>query len=387
MPGAPPPPLRWPSRQTAGDGLTPYVGIVGGGQLGRMLGLAAAPLGIETGVIDPSPQAGAQIVADHMVAPFDDLDALRKLAGRSDVVTFEFENVSAAALEAIASKATVAPPIRALEVSQDRLSEKRLFATLGIPTAPYRTVDSLAELATAIDELGGPAILKTRRFGYDGKGQARVEPGGDLAHAWSSVGEVPSVLEGLVDFDRELSIIAVRSSSGEIATYPLAENVHRTGILRTSTAPATVDPTASALASEYATSLLGELDYVGVLALELFDVGGELIANEFAPRVHNSGHWTSDAAPTSQFENHIRAVLGLPLGATAPVQECMMFNLIGGAPPTEALMAIPGAHVHLYAKEPRAGRKLGHVTVTRVADADFTVAVDAVRVLVDAATV
>lgn len=367
--------------------MTPYVGIVGGGQLGRMLGLAAAPLGISIGVIDPSPEAGAQVVADHTLAPFDDLDALRELAGRSDVVTFEFENVSAAALEAIASKATVAPPIRALEVSQDRLSEKQLFATLGIPTAPYRTVDSLSELSAAVDDLGGPAILKTRRFGYDGKGQARVQPGGDLAHSWAAVGEASSVLEAVVEFDRELSIIAVRSGSGEFATYPLAENVHRTGILRTSSAPATADATVTALATEYATSILDELDYVGVLALELFDVGGELIANEFAPRVHNSGHWTTDAAPTSQFENHIRAVLGQPLGATAPVEECVMFNLIGGAPSTEELLAIPGAHVHLYDKAPRAGRKIGHVTVTRTADADFSVAVEAVRALVDAAAV
>lgn len=348
-----------------------------------MLGLAGAPLGVSTSVIDPSPSAGAQIVAEHTVAAFDDLDALRTLAEHSDVVTFEFENVSAAALEAIASKATVAPPIRALEISQDRLTEKQLLASLGIPTAPYRTVDSLAELTAAIESLGTDAILKTRRFGYDGKGQARLAPSGDVAHAWASVGEAPSVLEGLVEFDRELSIIAVRSSTGEFATYPLAENVHRKGILRTSTAPAVTNATTTALAAEYAAALLNELDYVGVLALELFEVNGELIANEFAPRVHNSGHWTTDAAPTSQFENHVRAVLGLPLGATGPVADCVMFNLIGGAPALEQILAIPGAHVHLYDKAPRAGRKLGHVTVTRVADSDFDVAVEAVSALVD----
>lgn len=352
-----------------------------------MLGLAAAPLGVSTAVIDPSPAAGAQIVANHTVAAFDDLDALRALAEASDVVTFEFENVSAAALEAIASKASVAPPIHALEVSQDRLSEKQLFATLGIPTAPYRPVDSLGELTAAVEALASETILKTRRFGYDGKGQARIAPGGDAAHAWAAVGEVSCVLEGLVEFERELSIIAVRSSTGEFATYPLAENVHRTGILRTSTAPATVDPTVAALAGEYAAALLNELDYVGVLALELFELGGELIANEFAPRVHNSGHWTTDASPTSQFENHIRAVLGFPLGATGPVADCVMFNLIGGAPELEALLAVPGAHVHFYDKEPRAGRKLGHVTVTRVEDSDFEVAVEAVRALVESTAV
>ncbi len=329
-----------------------------------MLALAAAPLGVSCTFIDPAADAGAAVAGRQIVAAYDDLDALAQLAADSDVVTFEFENVPAPALEAIARNAPVAPPASALELSQDRLTEKQLFERIGVATAPYAAVSSLAELEAAAIAVGLPAILKTRRFGYDGKGQARIAAGDELAHAWESVGETPSILEGLVEFDRELSVIAVRSRSGEIAAYPLTENVHADGILRRSTAPAPgAGGEVTASAHAIATRLLEELDYVGVLALELFERAGELIANEFAPRVHNSGHWTIDAAPASQFENHIRAVLGMPLGATEPVQPCVMLNLIGGSPDSQAVLAVPGAHLHLYDKQPRAGRKIGHITV------------------------
>ena len=340
------------------------VGIVGGGQLGRMLALAGVPLDIACTVIDPAPDAGAAIAAEHIVAAFDNIDALTQLADSSDVVTFEFENVPAPALEAIARKATIAPPASALEVSQDRLGEKQLFERIGIATAPHAPVNSLAELETAVEALGLPAILKTRRLGYDGKGQVRIEKVAELEHAWESVEHEPSILEGLVEFTRELSVIAVRSATGETAIYPLTENVHRAGILRRSTAPAPeVAQLTAETATAYATKLLAELDYVGVLALELFDTPGGLIANEFAPRVHNSGHWTIDAAPTSQFENHLRAVLGMPLGKTEPAQPCVMLNLIGGAPEEPAVLEVPGAHLHMYGKQPRPGRKIGHITV------------------------
>jgi 5-(carboxyamino)imidazole ribonucleotide synthase len=345
--------------------VTARVGIVGGGQLGRMLAVAGVPLDIACTVIDPAPDAGAAVAAGHIVAAYDDLDALGRLAAASDVVTFEFENVPAPALEAIARSAKIAPAAAALELSQDRLAEKRLFARLGIATAPYAAVESFAELQAATMQTGLPAILKTRRFGYDGKGQARIADESELKHAWESVGEQPSILERVVEFDRELSVIAARSANGETAIYPLTENVHRAGILRRSTVPApNLAAATAAAARDYATRLLEELEYVGVLALELFELDGELIANEFAPRVHNSGHWTIDAAPASQFENHLRAILGLPLGATEPAQPCAMLNLIGGAPDAAAVLAVPGAHLHLYGKSPRAGRKIGHITVT-----------------------
>lgn len=343
------------------------VGIVGGGQLGRMLALAGVPLDIACTVIDPSPDAGAAIAARQIVADFDNLDALAELAQSSDVVTFEFENVPAPALEAIARKATIAPPASALEVSQDRLHEKQMFERIGIATAPYAPVDSLAELESAVAAIGLPAILKTRRLGYDGKGQVRIERLSELAHAWESVDHQPSILEGLVKFTRELSVIAVRSSDGETAVYPLTENVHSAGILRRSTAPApAVEYATSEAAHAYSTKLLAELNYVGVLALELFETSNGLIANEFAPRVHNSGHWTIDAAPTSQFENHLRAVLGMPLGETGPAEPCVMLNLIGGAPPEADVIKLPGVHLHMYGKQPRPGRKIGHITVTGV---------------------
>ena len=319
------------------------VAVLGGGQLGRMLALAGVPLGLSFRFLDPSPDAPAGEVGELLVGAYDDPALLDRLAGGADVVTYEFENVPVEA----ALRVGAVPHARALEASQDRLVEKQLFRRLGIPTAPFD--DEVTEF---------PALLKTRRFGYDGKGQRLVEtrPGAGPGH-------VPDdhVLEGLVPFGRELSLLSVRGAGGETAFYPLVENVHADGILRSSHAPAANAPQAQA--EEYATRLLDELGYVGVLALELFDVEGELAANELAPRVHNTGHWTIEGAATSQFESHLRAILGLPLGSTEARAEVAMLNVIGRAPDPAAVLALPGAHLHLYGKEPRAGRKLGHVTL------------------------
>jgi 5-(carboxyamino)imidazole ribonucleotide synthase len=313
------------------------VGVIGGGQLGRMLALAGIPLGLSFRFLDPSPDAPAAEVGELLVGAYDDPALLDRLAAGADVVTYEFENVPVSAAERVRA----VPAAAALEASQDRLVEKQLFRRLGIPTP--RIEDEVETF---------PAILKTRRLGYDGKGQRLVE-------TWEGPG--PShVLEERVSFDRELSLLAVRGRDGDTRFWPLVENVHEDGILRTSRAPAADAPQAEA--EEYATKLLDELGYVGVLALELFDVGGRLLANEFAPRVHNTGHWTIEGAATSQFENHVRAVLGLPLGSTES-RPSAMFNLVGAVPSAEDVLRIPGAHLHLYGKEARPGRKLGHVTL------------------------
>jgi 5-(carboxyamino)imidazole ribonucleotide synthase len=314
------------------------VGVIGGGQLGRMLALAGVPLGLSFRFLDPAPEAPAREVGELLVGAYDDPELLDRLAAGAEVVTYEFENVPVAA----ARRVGALPGPAALEAAQDRLEEKRLFRRLGIPTAPLD--DEVRDF---------PALLKTRRLGYDGKGQRLVQtrPGSDPGH----------VLEGLVPFDRELSLLAVRGRDGDTRFYPLVQNVHEGGILRRTTAPAEDAPQAEA--EEFAARLLDELDYVGVLALELFDVGGELVANELAPRVHNTGHWTIEGAETSQFENHLRAVLGLPLGSTAARGESVMLNLIGTSPPAADVLALPGAHLHLYGKAPRPGRKLGHVTL------------------------
>lgn len=320
------------------------LGCLGGGQLGRMLALAGVPLGLRFRFLDPSPEACAGEVGELLVGPFDDVTLLDRLADGAEVVTYEFENVPVDA----AKRVGALPGVRALEEGQDRLREKQLFGRLEIPTARFGS----------LEETGLPAVVKSRRLGYDGKGQRVVHTveslrGGEIA-------------EALVPFTRELSLVSVRARDGAMAFYPLAENVHRDGILRVSRAPAVAAP--EELAQDYARRLLEELDYVGVLALELFEVDGALLANEFAPRVHNSGHWTIDGAPTSQFENHLRAILGLPLGSTDAVGACVMVNLVGSAPPLEELLALPGAHVHLYGKARRPGRKIGHVTLIDAAD-------------------
>jgi 5-(carboxyamino)imidazole ribonucleotide synthase len=319
------------------------VGVIGGGQLGRMLALAGIPLGLSFRFLDPSPDAPAAEVGELLVGAYDDPELLDRLADGATAVTYEFENVPVAAAERVGA----IPAAAALEASQDRLVEKQLFRRLDIPTP--RMNDEVERF---------PAILKTRRLGYDGKGQRLVEEwdGGDAAH----------VLEERVAFERELSLLAVRGADGETRFWPLVENVHEDGILRTSRAPAADAPQAEAEA--YAARLLDELGYVGVLALELFEVDRGLLANEFAPRVHNTGHWTIEGSATSQFENHLRAILGLPLGSTES-RPSLLVNLIGTALRAEAVLAVAGAHLHLYGKDPRPGRKLGHVTLVEPTEA------------------
>ncbi len=315
------------------------VACIGGGQLGRMLGLAGLPLGLELRFLDPAPDACAGAVGELVVGAYDDPDGLERLARGADVVTYEFENVPVEA----AARVGAVPGVAALERGQDRLHEKELFRSLGIPTARFGS----------LEETGLPALVKTRRLGYDGKGQRRVvEP--------EAIG-VDELAEELVPFDRELSVVGVRGRDGETRFWPVGENVHRDGILRVTRAPAPDAPQREA--EELCAALLDELGYVGVLAVELFEVDGRLLANEFAPRVHNTGHWTIDGAETSQFENHLRAILGLPLGPTGARAPSVMVNLIGTVPPVEELLALPGARVHLYGKEPRTGRKVGHVTL------------------------
>ena len=339
------------------------IGVLGGGQLGRMLALAGYPLGHGFVFLDPAPEALLGL-GGHVVAPPDDARALAELASRVDLVTYEFENVPVASARMLAARVPVYPSPEALEVSQDRLAEKTLFTRLGIPTAPFVSVDSREALDRAVIEIGFPAVLKTRRLGYDGKGQAVLREPGDVAGGWAALGGAPCILEGFVRFARELSMLAVRGRDGAALCYPLVENRHAGGILRRSLAPAPGTPPAlSADAGRLVRVLLEHLGYVGVLALELFEVDGRLLANEMAPRVHNSGHWTIEGAETSQFENHVRAVPGAPLGATAPIGSSAMLNLIGPWPDPSAILAVPGAHLHLYGKAPRPGRKTGHVTV------------------------
>jgi 5-(carboxyamino)imidazole ribonucleotide synthase len=315
------------------------VACIGGGQLGRMLGLAGLPLGLSFRFLDPSPEACARDVGELLVGDYGDPDALGRLAEGADVVTFEFENVPVEA----AARVGALPGPAALEQGQDRLREKELFRSLAIPTARFGSVM----------ETGIPALVKSRRLGYDGKGQRRVE-------AAEPLGE-DELAEELVAFDRELSIVGVRGRGGETRFWPVGENVHRNGILRVTRAPAPDAPQSDAEA--ICTKVMDALDYVGVLTIELFEVGGRLLANEFAPRVHNTAHWTIEGAATSQFENHLRAILGLPLGSTELRAPCAMVNLIGSVPALEAMLALSGARVHLYGKAPRDGRKVGHLTL------------------------
>lgn len=340
------------------------IGIIGGGQLGRMLALAGIPLGLRFQCLDPDAESPAFQVAEGRVAPFNDRKALRTFARGLDLVTFESENLPVEALIAASEHALVFPPPRALEVGQDRLHEKRLFQRLGIATAPFATVDDESQLGHALAELGTPSILKTRRGGYDGRGQVVIGDAREIQSAWRALPGVPSILEGHVKFEREISIVAARGRDGTEVFYPPVENHHERGCLRLSIAPAPRLDEATRLAAEdIARRVMRALDYVGVLAIELFQVGAELWANEMAPRVHNSGHWTIEGADTSQFENHLRAIAGLPLGSTRARGRSAMVNLLGELPPMEHLLAIRGAHVHVYGKRPAPGRKLGHVTV------------------------
>jgi len=345
------------------------IGVLGAGQLGRMLGLAGRALGLELTFLDPSPDSPARAVGELLVNDYTDAAALSRLSA-ARVVTFEFENVPVAAVKTLEASGQVFPGSRALEVAQDRLHEKTCFRALGIATPVFEAVDSWPELVAALGRVGLPAVLKTRRFGYDGKGQAVLRSQDDAQAAFERLGGAPLILEAFVPFERELSIIAVRSRAGEVACYPLVQNHHEAGILRKTLAPApSVSDELQRSASQHIEKLLAHLDYVGVLALELFQVGDQLIANEIAPRVHNTGHWTIEGARTSQFENHLRAILGLPLGATDALSPCAMLNLIGDAPDASAVLSVADAHLHWYGKAPRAGRKVGHITV-RAPDAE-----------------
>ena len=340
------------------------IGILGGGQLGYMLALAGYPLGLHFRFLDPSPEAPVGRIAQRVTADYTDQAALERFSGGLELVTYEFENVPVEAANFLAERVPVYPPPAALEAAQDRLAEKDLFRKLGIATTEFALVSNRGELDDAVKTLGLPAVLKTSRMGYDGKGQWILRTAQDVLKAKSELPPVKLILERFVPFTRELSVLAVRSRNGETAIYPLVENHHLNGILRLSLAPAPrLDPAIQRDAEKAAHRILESLKYVGVLAIEFFEHQGELLANEMAPRVHNSGHWTIEGAVTSQFENHLRAVLGLPLGSTGPAGHCAMLNLIGDLPESSEVLAVPDAHLHLYGKSPRHGRKLGHVTL------------------------
>jgi len=348
------------------------IGILGGGQLGRMLATAAAELGLACHVYCPDPRSPAfAVAAARTIAPYYDADALAAFAASVDVITYEFENVPLAAAEALAQRLPLHPGPRSLAVSQDRLFEKELMAELAIPTAPYAEVSRQADIYSALARTGRPAILKTRRLGYDGKGQATIRAGDDPVSAWRVIGEAPAILEAFVTFEREISVILARSRDGAVRAFDVTENVHDTGILATSTVPATIEPALADEALAIATRIAEALGHVGVLAVEMFVATGHegrrLLVNEIAPRVHNSGHWTQDACLVSQFEQHIRAICGWPLGDPARHSNVVMTNLIGDAAADwPSLAAESGARLHLYGKaEARPRRKMGHVNRIR----------------------
>ena len=337
------------------------IGVLGGGQLARMLALAGLPLGFDFVFYDPAPDPCAAALGEHLRGDYSDRVLLSRFARRVDIVTYEFENIPAQCIEFLSQIATVRPGPRALACAGDRLCEKGMFRELGVPAPAFRAVDSLPALHEALDDIGLPAVLKTRTLGYDGKGQFVLRSRDDVDRAWEMLGGFALVLESLVPFDREISVLGVRGLDGEVLYYPLSENVHEDGVLRFSKSCAQ-DPMQER-AQELAGKILNHLDYVGVLALELFQVGSGLLANEMAPRVHNSGHWTIEGAMTSQFENHLRAIAGLPLGRTCVTGHSAMVNFIGRQPDLARLLALRGLHVHLYGKAERPGRKVGHATL------------------------
>lgn len=347
------------------EGPAKRVGVLGAGQLGRMLALQGYPLGLRFRFYDPTAESPANDLASQHEEDYCDFNALKKFAEGLDCVTYEFENVPVESARFLAEHVPfLFPPAEALEASQDRLAEKNFFKSLEIRTAPFRAVATLEDLTEALTEFGTPAILKTRRMGYDGKGQIVIRDMVHAAEAFKSLGGQGLILEGFVDFQREVSVLSARSRSGEIAFYPVVENIHREGILRITRAPApNISPLLQANAEQISRTVLEELDYVGVLCIELFEVNGQLVANEMACRVHNSGHWTLEGAKTSQFENHIRAGLGYPLGDTHALGYSAMVNIIGELPDTGEILTVPGAHLHLYNKAAKPGRKLGHVTI------------------------
>jgi 5-(carboxyamino)imidazole ribonucleotide synthase len=338
------------------------VGIVGAGQLGRMMALAGYPLGLDFLFLDPAEGPPAATLAPVLQSAFDDSAALATLAGRCEVVTIDWENVAVAALRKLGRETRVSPPPAAIAAAQDRVSEKRLFERLGIATTRWRAVSTRRQLDAAVHDIGLPGIVKTRRMGYDGKGQGVVRSAADVDRVWAELGQVPLLYEELVPFDLEVSVIGVRGRGGESQVYPLNHNLHAGGILRLTRAPYGT-ARLNRLARKHVLAVMEHFRYVGVLTIEFFLCRGRLVANEMAPRVHNSGHWTIEGAVTSQFENHLRAILGLPLGACGARGYSAMINLIGSMPGRAGLLCHSGVHLHDYGKAPRPGRKLGHLTV------------------------
>jgi 5-(carboxyamino)imidazole ribonucleotide synthase len=364
------------------------IGILGAGQLGRMLALAGFPLDFDFVFLDPAPEACAAPLGEHIHAGYEDEHALAEFCVSVDVATYEFENVPAKTAEYVAQRIPLLPAPVALTVGQDRLSEKNLFDQLGIAVPRYMPVATRAALDLAVRSIGLPAVLKTRRLGYDGKGQAVLRSPEDLDTAWQRLGGTPErpaklILEAFVPFQRELSCLAVRGHDGQMVFYPVVENVHRDGILRLAT-PQVADPL-QAQAEDYARRVAEHLGYVGVLAFEFFVADGQLLANEIAPRVHNSGHWSIEGAEVSQFENHLRAIAGLPLGSTALRGASAMINFIGDAPDNAAMATLPGVHIHHYGKTPKPLRKVGHATVTAADAGELAQRLQALQVLVKAA--
>lgn len=350
-----------------------HVGIVGAGQLGRMLALSGYPIGVRCLFLDRDAATPGAQVAPSLIGDLEDAALLAELASRSDVVTFDWENISGSALKPLEKITRIRPPRAALEVSQDRLAEKALFTRLKIPVAPHCAIDSREELLRAIRTIGLPGVLKTRRFGYDGKGQCLLRAAADVDRAWQSIGGAALIYEKFQDFSREVSLVGVRSASGETEFYPLSWNTHEAGILRYSVAPFT-NARLERSARRYLKRVMSALDYIGVLTLEFFVVRGSLVANEMAPRVHNSGHWTIEGCVTSQFENHLRAVCDMPLGSTRALGHTAMINFLGLMPDRERLLAIDGLAYHDYGKTARPGRKLGHCTILKRLPKERTVA-------------
>jgi 5-(carboxyamino)imidazole ribonucleotide synthase len=339
------------------------IGILGAGQLGRMIALAGIPLNCSFNFLDPVPHSPASVAGRQFSGGYEDYKLLDSFLNGVDVVTYEFENVSSTATQYLTQKVKVFPPSRALEITQDRIFEKKFFNRLDIATPRFYEINNKNELRKAAAENGFPCVLKTRRMGYDGKGQFALKNNAGLDAVIADIEIKDMILEDFVKFNRELSILAVRSVTGETAFYSLVENLHKEGILRLSKAPAEgITPQLQQEAESYAKKVLTELNYVGVLAIELFEIDGKLLANEMACRVHNSGHWTIEGAETSQFENHVRSITGMPLGSTACVGFSAMFNIIGQVPDVDSLLSIPGVHLHLYDKQPRPNRKIGHIT-------------------------
>jgi 5-(carboxyamino)imidazole ribonucleotide synthase len=355
------------------------VGILGGGQLGRMLTLAGYPLGITCVCYDPTPGVSASFTGRVEPGDFDDVARITEWAKNYDVLTYEWENFTPELVGHLSAMRPLHPNVKALAAAQDRWHEKRLFDELDIPVPAFRFAENEAELRRGIDELGFPVVAKTRNGGYDGKGQAVVRSEDDISAAVALLEQCPVIVETLIDFQSEVSAIGVRGMDGDTKTYPLTQNVHREGILRRSVVPAPVPSELEYAADAYLKAIMKRLDYVGVLALELFVTPGGLLANEMAPRVHNSGHWTQNGAETSQFENHLRAVTGMPLGSTELLCPSAMVNCIGSIPPTKQILAVPGTHLHVYDKEPRVGRKVGHINITASSSKELAERIEAVE--------